>query len=163
MAYYLIIRGPLGCGKSTIARRLAARLKAHYVGIDRVLDEHLLTEDCEDGYISQKSFKRANKIVTPVVVATLRTGIPVILDGNFYWRSQIDDLVDYLGYPHQIFTLTAPLEACIERDKNRSRTHGEDATRAVYAKSASLECGILVDATCSIDECLKKIKQNLPK
>ena len=63
MSYYIIIRGPLGCGKSTLAERVAKMLKAEYIAIDRVLDEHDLTKDKEAGYISQKSFKKANEIV----------------------------------------------------------------------------------------------------
>lgn len=33
-------------------KKLAAILNADYINIDRVLDEHELTEDKEDGYIS---------------------------------------------------------------------------------------------------------------
>jgi deoxyadenosine/deoxycytidine kinase len=34
MGYYVIIRGPLGVGKSVIAQKLAKTLKAVYIPID---------------------------------------------------------------------------------------------------------------------------------
>jgi shikimate kinase len=56
MTYYIIIRGPLGCGKTTIAKNLSKKLNAEYFAVDRILDEHNLTKDKEKGYVSQKSF-----------------------------------------------------------------------------------------------------------
>ncbi len=161
MSYYLIIRGPLGCGKSTISEKLAKELGAQYVAIDRVLDEHHLTDDKEDGYVSQTSFKKANELIVPEAEETLKVGIPVIFDGNFYWQSSIEDLIGRLNYPHHVFTLTAPLAVCIERDKNRDKTHGEDAAGAVYEKSTSFTHGISIDATRSIEETIKEIKKSL--
>ena len=40
MSYFIIIRGPLGIGKSTIAKALAEILKAEYIAIDKVLEEN---------------------------------------------------------------------------------------------------------------------------
>lgn len=57
MSFYVIVRGPLGCGKSTIAEKLSKILKAEYFAVDRVLDKHGLSEDWEDGYISQKKLQ----------------------------------------------------------------------------------------------------------
>jgi shikimate kinase len=34
MEYFVIIRGPLGVGKTTIAKRLAKQLNAKYISID---------------------------------------------------------------------------------------------------------------------------------
>src|SRR3989344_6810955 len=109
MSYYILIRGPLGCGKSTLAERVAKKLKAEYIAIDRVLDEHDLTKDKEAGYISQKSFIKANEIIALKAAKFLGKGVPIVFDGNFYWRSQIDDLITRLDFPHYVFTLKAPL------------------------------------------------------
>lgn len=163
MSYYLIIRGPLGCGKSTISQRLAQEFGAEHIAVDRVLNEHHLTDDKEEGYISQKSFKRANEIIAPRAKELLDKGTPVIFDGNFYWQSQIEDLISRLDYLHQVFTLTAPLAVCIERDKNRDKTHGEDAAGAVYEKSTSFTYGVQIDATKSLEETLTEIKKQLPQ
>lgn len=162
MSYYVIIRGPLGCGKSTIARKLAEKLKAEYFEIDRVLDEYNLEGDREDGYISQKNFIKANEIVFPKAKNFLEKSRIVIFDGNFYWRSQLDDLIRRLEFPHYVFTLKAPVEVCIERDKGREKNHGEDATRAVYQKSTEFDYGIVIDITKSSDEAIKKIISHLP-
>lgn len=166
MSYYLIIRGPLGCGKSTIARRLARMLKAEYVAVDRVLDEHHLTKDHEQGYISQKSFLKANKIIAPQAKRTLQQGTPVIFDGNFYWKSSIEDLIKRLKigklpFPHYVFTLKAPLRICIERDRKRSKKHGEEAVRAVYKKATGFKYGVVMEVTKSTKKVVKEIVLHL--
>jgi predicted kinase len=139
--FYIIIRGPLGCGKSTIAEFLSKKLNAEHLAIDRVLDENGLTSDKEEGFISQKSFKKANEIISPKAEEILKQGKIVVFDGNFYWKSQIDDLVQRLDYEHYVFTLKASVETCVSRDIERGKTHGEDAARAVYKKSTSFSYG----------------------
>lgn len=163
MSFYVIICGPLGCGKSTLAERIAKKLKAEYIAIDRILDEHNLTEDKESGYISQKSFKKANEIVVPKAKNLLAKGVPVIFDGNFYWKSQIDDLINRLDFPHYVFTLKAPLDVCIERDSKRQKNHGKDAARVVYAKTTEFDYGTVIDVTKTVDESVRKILSYLPK
>ena len=123
MAYYVIIRGPLGCGKSTIAEALAKRLKAKHFAIDRILDENNI-EEWENGYVSQKSFIKANEIAAQRAKKDLEREVPIIFDGNFYFKSQIEDLIKRLDFPYYIFTLKAPLKICIDRDSKRRKTHG---------------------------------------
>ncbi|EKE05212.1 MAG: hypothetical protein ACD_19C00397G0003 [uncultured bacterium] len=162
MSYYIIVRGPLGCGKSTISDKLSKAFNAEHISVDRILDDHGLTEDKEDGYISQASFKQANEIIAPKAKQLLKNGKPIIFDGNFYWKSQVDDLIEKLDYPHYVFTLKIPLEICIERDQSRNKTHGRDAVEAVYKKSTEFEYGTLIDATGSIDETIEKILSYIP-
>jgi len=157
MSFYLIIRGPLGCGKSTIAETIAKKIGAEYISVDRVLDEHDLIKDREEGYISQKSFKKANELIVPEAIKVLKQGKPVVFDGNFYWKSQIDDLISKLDFPHYVFTLKAPLEVCIARDKARKKTHGEDAARAVYAKAIEFDYGQVIDINRPLDVCINDI------
>lgn len=163
MTYYIIIRGPLGCGKSTISEKLSKLLPAKYFAVDRVLEEHGLEDEWEADYISQKSFQKANEIITPPAQKILTSGQPVIFDGNFYWQSQIEDLISRLDFPHYVFTLKAPLEVCIERDKNRPKTHGEDAARAVFKKSTEFDYGIIINITKPLNECIDEIISYLPK
>ncbi len=157
MARYIIIRGPLGCGKSTISKAVSKRLGARLFPVDRVLDENGLADDWEDGYISQEAFRKANSIIAGEAKRRLENGETVIFDGNFYWESQIDDLVRRLDYPHNIFTLTAPLEVCIGRDMGRENPHGKEAAKAVYKKSASFSRGIRIDVTKELDACVEEI------
>lgn len=167
MSYYLIIRGPLGCGKSTIAKQLAKIIQAEYIAVDRVLDEHHLTKDHEQGYISQKSFIRANEIIAPKAKRKLQRRIPVIFDGNFYWKSAVEDLIKRLKrgrwpFPHYVFTLKAPLRVCLERDRKRRKRHGQDAVKAVYKKATEFEYGVVMDVTKPIEKVVKEIIIHLP-
>ena len=163
MTYYIIIRGPLGCGKSTIAKELSKILEAKCFLIDEVVDKHKLFKDKEEGYISQNTFIKANEIIVPEAKKILNKGTPVIFDGNFYWKSQIEDLVKRLKYPHRIFTLKAPLKVCIDRDKKREKALGKDAARVVYKKTTEFDYGTIIDITTPLNECVKEIIYHLPK
>jgi len=66
-----------------------------------------------------------------------------------------------LDFPHYVFTLKAPLEICIQRDRLRTKTHGEDAARAVYRKATEFDYGVVIDASKSIKEVMKKIVSKL--
>jgi predicted kinase len=103
--FYLVIRGPLGVGKSTLAGRLAERFGAAVISIDRLLEEHDLWESGRLG-----EFLRANSIAVTRAGRLLRRGRPVIIDGNCYWKTQVEDLIARLDFPHCVFTLEAPLE-----------------------------------------------------
>ena len=157
MGFYVIIRGPLGSGKTTIAKALAARLNAGLISVDEILDDHHLDSDMEDGFISQKSFKHANDFIAEIARPLLDTKKPVIIEGNFYWKSQIEDLTQKLVYPYAIFTLDVPLEVCLKRDSERENSCGEDATRVIYNKTASVEAGKKIDATKEVEDVITEI------
>jgi len=163
MSYYIIIRGPLGCGKSTTSEELSKRINGKHFAIDRVLDDNNLLGDKEEGYVSQESFKKANEIASEEAIKLLEKNIPVVFDGNFYWESQVDDLIERLDFPHYVFTLKAPLEVCIDRDGKRDKTHGEMAAKVVHKKSAEFDYGTLIDVTRPLQECLDEIISYLPK
>lgn len=164
MSFYVIIRGPLGCGKSTISERLAKILNAEYIAMDRIVDNpSLITREKEEGYISQKNFIQANEIAVKRVKKQLENGKPVVFDGNFYWKSQVENLISRLDFPHYVFTLKAPLEVCINRDSKRTKTHGEMAAKVVYKKSTEFDYGTLIDVTKPLKECLDEILSYLPK
>lgn len=137
----MVIRGPLGVGKTTVAKRVARRLRGAYVSIDQILEAHDLWDV---GALSE--FLRANDVAVDCAAPFLRAGRPVIFDGNFYWKAQIEDLVGRLEFPYRIFTLAAPLAVCIERDAGRAAPHGAEAARKVYAKTIRFDCGTRVDA-----------------
>ena len=163
MGYYVIIRGPLGSGKSTVAKELAKILNAKYIAVDEVLDVNNLTADTEGGYISQKSFLKANKIVAKDACDILNKGGAIVFDGNFYWKSQLDDLMQKLRFQHYAFSLEAPLNVCIKRDSERAKPHGANATQAVYKKSTEISYGITINADRPVDQCVNDILSNLPK
>ena len=84
MEYFVIIRGPLGVGKTTIARKLASVLQAEYVSIDSVLEESGLDKIIRN-CIPVVNFIKANEIVLSdkKVVSSKIT----VFDGNFYHKS----------------------------------------------------------------------------
>ncbi|MBI4182001.1 MAG: ATP-binding protein [Candidatus Aenigmarchaeota archaeon] len=150
MSYYVIVRGPMGSGKTTLARLLAKRLRGRYVSVDALLRQEGLDQQWEGGYIAQKSFLRANALLAPAAKKLLREGKPVVVDGNFYWTSQVRDLERLLRFPHVVFTLRAPLAVCLARERARGHAHGEDAVRAVFRKAARVRRGIGIDANRSV-------------
>ncbi len=156
MSYYVLIRGPLGVGKSAVSKRLAKENRAEYVSIDRILDEHALWKA---GHLSE--FLGANEFAAERAERFLAKGTPVVFDGNFYWKAQIADLVGQLDYVPYIFTLNAPLAVCIERDWRRGPSYGREATRAVYAKSGRFDAGVGIDATQPVDRVVSAIVAHL--
>ncbi len=135
----------MGIGKTTIARILANKLKAKHYEIDRILNKNNIKE-WENGSISIKSFIKANEISAKKAMKDLESWIPIIFEGNFYFKEQIEDLIKRLNYPHYIFTLKAPLDVCITRDNKREKTLGKEAAIAVYKKTNSFDYGIVINA-----------------
>lgn len=145
MSYWLLVRGPLGAGKTTIARAVADRIGGRYLSIDRILEEHDL-ERWAGGYISEASFLAANDIAIATARRVLARGRPVVVDGNFYWRTAIEDLEERLPAPHLVVSLRLPLAACIARDAGRPRSFGAQAVRDVFAKVRTVDYGTAIDA-----------------
>ncbi|MBR9705875.1 ATP-binding protein [Candidatus Pacearchaeota archaeon] len=165
---YLIIRGALGIGKSTVSKKLANVLDARHISYDELIDVHpYLLDHKEDGYISQKSFFIANNMALDRARKDLEKRRLVIFDGNFYWKSTLDDFVlkmHDLGYSGQIFTLTAPLDVCMGRDAAREKPYGPEAAKAVYKKANSFESGVEVDTTnINEDDVVNYIIKNLKR
>ena len=57
---FVIIRGPAGVGKSTIAKAIAKKLGALYISFDEILSKHNLDIIEGDG-ISAENFVRGNE------------------------------------------------------------------------------------------------------
>jgi tRNA uridine 5-carbamoylmethylation protein Kti12 len=155
-----VVRGPLGIGKTTVAKRLARSLRGRYISVDAILEEFDL-EEWSEGYISEASFLRTNPFVVERATPHLANGTPVVVDGNFYWESQVSDLCGRIPYPSTVFTLKGSLELCIFRDAHRKRSFGEDSARDVYAKVVSFECGIPVDATRPLPAIVEELRSRL--
>jgi tRNA uridine 5-carbamoylmethylation protein Kti12 len=163
MSYYIIIRGPLGSGKSTISEKLAQLLDAKHVHVDEVLEKHGLDKMPPDApCISAENFIKANEIVLPEVKEFLSGGKVVIFDACFYHKEVIEHLVQNLPYEHYIFTLKAPLELCVQRDSQRSKTYGEGAAAAVHSLVSRFDYGINIDVTGGLEDTLKDILSHLP-
>ena len=166
MGYFIIIRGPLGIGKSTIAEKLSKSLNAKYVSIDKILEEHGLDKvSPEAECIPIENFIKANEFILPEVRKILKKCKIVIFDACFYHKEVIEHIIQNLkGYQHYVFTLKAPLEICIKRDLEREKTHGEEAARAVYKLVSRFDYGIVIDVSNkTIEQTVKEILSYLPK
>lgn len=163
MSYAVIIRGPLGSGKSTISQLLARHVHGLCFPLDDVLAEHKLDVVPADGEgIPAENFIRANEIVLPQAREALSQGRPVIFDACFYHRKPIEHLQKSLNMPCHIFTLKVPLDVCIARDQARSKTHGRDAATAVHMMVSRFDLGTIVDGSRTIEETLAQILSKLP-
>ena len=156
MGYYVIVRGPLGVGKTTISKALATAIGAEVVSIDAIADT-----DWDGG--SVRLYVNANQVAASRARKALAKGTPVVFDGCFYWKTQIKDLENRLKYPHQVFTLKAPLSVCIERDSHRKVVHGAVGAQQVFRKVTRFDYGFPVDATQRIPLAVQEIQSHLPR
>lgn len=141
MSVLVIIRGPLGVGKTTVAQKLAQRTNGKYFSIDQLLAENKL--DRGDS-ISVENFLKLNKILVPLIRECISKGIIVIVDGNFYYKEQLDDLLSQIDN-HRVFTLKAPVGVCIERNAGRERVYSEDAVRFVHRMVSKFDYGTIIE------------------
>lgn len=154
MSYYVIIRGPLGVGKTTTSAALAKSLDAIVLSIDRIADRKW------DGG-SVRLYVSANRVAAERARRPLARGTPVVFDGCFYWKTQLADLERRLPVPHEVFTLQAPLSVCVQRDSGRKVVHGAEAAAQVYRKVTRFECGVGIDATQDLDTTVTEIRRRL--
>jgi shikimate kinase len=164
MSFLIIIRGPLGVGKSTIAQKIAQDLKGKYFSIDNILSQNKLDQVNEnEGCIPEVNFLEANKIILLEVEKAINNKVPVIIDGNFYHQNQIEDLIK--NFPKNfVFTLTAPLKVCIQRDSQRPNTYGIGAATAVYNLVSKFNYGQTINTKdLSVEETVNFIKSKIKK
>lgn len=144
MKKLIIVRGPLGVGKTTVAKKLTTRLDALYISIDSILEENQLDQAGEEG-IPIRNFIKGNGIVLPKIKEVLAQKQMVIIDGCFYHKEQIEHFIQNLDAPTFIFTLKAPLEICIARDKGREKFYGEGAAWAVHGMVSEFDYGTIIN------------------
>ena len=162
MPYLIIIRGPLGCGKTTISKKLKEQLNAEYFEIDKILEE-LNLDNIPDGEpcIPLESFITANKKIIPIIQELLNNNINVIIDGNFYFLEAVENVLNNINNKSFVFTLKAPLDLCIERDKNRPNPIGEEAAMAVYNLVSRFDYGMNINVDDTMENIIKNIINNL--
>lgn len=163
MSYYIIIRGPLGSGKSTISEKLTSILNAKYFGLDEVLESNSLDKMPPDApCISVENFIKANEIILPEAKELLAGGQVVIFDACFYHKEVLEHLVSNLPYEYYVFTLKAPVELCIKRDSERTKHHGEGAAYAVHSLVSRFDYGTIIDVNKGFEETIQDILSYLP-
>jgi predicted kinase len=165
MSYYILIRGPLGVGKSTIAKKLANKLEGYYILMDDVLAKHGLDKvPPQAKCIPVENFIKADKLILPEARNYLQRGKVVVFDACFYHKTHIEHILQNLDFPHYAFTLKAPLKVCIGRDCKRNKVYGKEAAAAVHNLVSRFDYGIVIDTSkLSIAQTVKKILSHLPE
>jgi cytidylate kinase len=156
MSYFIIIRGPAGVGKTTIASALAKLLHGFYISIDSILAQHGLDYVPGQPCVPEHKMLAANNIVIPVAKKKLSVGQIVIFDGNFYHKSQIEDLTIGLCYQSFVFTLKADLNTCLTRNKVRTALLHEQEIKNVFELVSQFDYGVVVDTN---NKTIEKVAQ----
>lgn len=155
----IIIRGPLGIGKSSISKELSKIYKAKYFSIDEILLKNNLDNIPEnESSIPINNFLKVNEIILPKIIEILKSNT-VIIDGNFYFIEQIEDLLQKVNTSENIIiTLKATIETCIRRDFNRKTSYGKNATIAIYNLVSKFDYGITININdLTLSKTIKKI------
>jgi len=157
----IIIRGPLGVGKSTVAKAVAEKIGGFYISVDEVLDQNDLDKAVEGEGIPLSNFLKANEIIAAEAKQAKGQRKPVVVDGNFYHKEQIEQLVRLLG-DATTFTLKASVETCVARDAVRAKPYGEDAARAVHIFVSAFDYGTVIDTGMqTIKETIQSVMDSL--
>jgi thymidylate kinase len=157
VSFFAIVRGPLGAGKTTVARSLATAIRGEYISIDLLLERYEWDGGSED------LFLRTNGDAAREARAALDRRAPVVFDGNFYWPSAIHDLARRVPYPHAVYALQVPLSICVQRDRDRKLSHGEEATREVYEKVRPFPGEVEVNGNRPAGEAVAAIRSDLER
>jgi adenylate kinase family enzyme len=148
----IIIRGPLGVGKTTIAKLLAEKINAEYISLDKIMKDNNLEE--KDG-IPVKNYLQANDIILKTIKDSKDS---FIIDGCFYYQKQIDDLKSKFPNSIVFFSLISSVEKCIARDSQREKPYGKESAEYVHMVTTKIKEGYEIDNTnLSITETLNKI------
>lgn len=137
----IIIRGPLGVGKTSIAKGVAKKLGGVHVSVGKILRENNLDRIGEK-HIPLENYLKVNSIIEVQVRPV--EGI-LVIDGNFYYKEQLKDLKKRLSKPFIIFTLTASLDTCIRRDILRDKPQGKEAAIKMHNLVSLYKTGIIID------------------
>jgi len=158
MPYFIIIRGPLGIGKTTIAKRLAKILKAEYVPFDLFLEKYKLDQVPQnEPCIPAGNFIKVDNIILPKLKKILKKKI-VIFDGCFYHKKHLLHLIKNLKFPHYVFTLKAPVSVCVARDLQRKKTLGKDSAKAVHWLCSKFDYGTVIKTSRkTVSESIREI------
>ena len=146
MSYFIIIRGPAGIGKSTIAKKLAEVLSGYHFSFDEIMRKNKLDSIVGDG-IPAENFVKANELIIPQAIEKLKNNNIVIFDGCFYLKEQIKHLKKNLPFKHYIFSLKSPLKECLERNKTRKKPMTKKAIEEVYELVSKMEVGVEIETS----------------
>jgi predicted kinase len=160
MSFYIILRGPAGAGKTTVAERLVKIYGGYHINIDKVKKSLGLKH-------SEEEKLKANEVVINKALNYLKQDKVVIMDEVLYYEKQLKQL-EQLPFQCYVFSLISPLEECLERNRERRVTKGrkmsDDDVVLVHNLVSKMEKGIEINTyNRSVDETIEEILSHLPK
>ncbi|QFU81621.1 ATP-binding protein [Natronorubrum aibiense] len=141
----LVICGPSGAGKTTIANALSARLEA------RGEAASLHHSDAFSSRTYERLYERARADPDDTIT---------IVDGTFYkrrWQTQFRTLED-VRFVH----VTASLETCLERNRSRADPIDEQGIHVVYREFTEPDAALEIDTDdCAVETAVDRIEDAL--
>lgn len=119
-----LICGKIGAGKSTLAKRLAARPATLLIGEDHWTST-LYPEELETIDDYRRLSARLRAAMAPHIVAILNAGLSVVLDfpaNTLTQRGWMRELINESGAPHELHLLDMPDALCLERLHRRNES-----------------------------------------
>ena len=163
MSYFIIIRGPAGIGKTTISKEIAKLLNGYLISFDNILKKHGLDFVSGDPLcVSEHNMLEANKRIIPTAQEKLESEQIVIFEGNFYHKTQIDDLITQLQFPYMVYNLKADLDECIARNKMRNNPLSEQSVGDVFKLVSRFDYGDIIYVNgLGLHECVQQIRERI--
>ena len=139
----IILNGPSGVGKSTVAKMLWRKMKrTAYISLDEI--KWLISDykfDVSDLAMVDKDLTLARNIGLGMVEGFLVDGLNVIIEKPFCKKEYLEpylDLAEKLGIPYSIFNIEASLQTLLTRAKERTlkedRKFSEEKVKRIYSE-----------------------------
>jgi predicted kinase len=117
-----LLCGKIASGKSTLARRLAARPATLLISMDHWMSTLFPTENQTIEDFTRLS-ARLRAAMAPHIVDILQQDLSVVLDfpaNTVSWRSWMRSLINQTGVAHELHVLDVPDALCKERLRQRN-------------------------------------------
>lgn len=129
MIDYMIIRGPIGAGKTSVAERLSNVIAADHHTFFVEFD--LFRRKLGIGDPIYKNRNRGTVLLAKRMNELMEDGFLPVVEGVFY-ESNISYLINNVRGSGFLLKLMAPLDVCIERDKERIYSRGIERVVPVW-------------------------------
>ncbi len=125
MSVVHMVCGPVGAGKTTLSRRLAASERALIFTIDEWLTALYRMDQPADPELALpwmlERFDRTEGVIVAQMQQALALGVPVVADLGFFRRDLRDRFRARIGAPVRLHVADAPVEV------RRARVHARNA------------------------------------
>ncbi|OGN27933.1 MAG: hypothetical protein A3A33_04190 [Candidatus Yanofskybacteria bacterium RIFCSPLOWO2_01_FULL_49_25] len=141
----IILRGPIGVGKSTIAEELKEELSDGWVHLDIDKLKHVISKDS-----SKLRTTIAHNVALYFLEQLIKNRFNVIVEEIFKEKIYRDaqDLLGRYNYKILKVFLTTPVDVSIERDKNRkNKTRGEKVVTDFHNQIKPLGEDLTIDTS----------------